>query len=292
MAPALVGRDFSRAACVTCGTANDSDARFCKSCGTKLLAVLALVIPFSFFLFPFHASAHVLSSRCRIPKQMSGIPRPVTDLPAGHVSVRLIRGQLSNNIQGHPVEMHAGGKVLTGQRPMRTAAQNSVVSPPARASKLLPSSTASASSLRSFRGPATAGIRVMLVATLKGGEAPPPALQPIAGNVAFGDQTRDHHRPGGGFASGVLPARHSKHGSRAGQPVFGAQHRHAGRRDQRNGSRGRPAGSRPRRSCGRHRTICARANVGGNRVSHAVLQRATSRSTRSCRWRFRGSPSS
>ena len=44
------------------------------------------------------------------PKQMSGIPRPVTDLPAGHVSVRLIRGQLSNNIQGHPVEMHAGGK--------------------------------------------------------------------------------------------------------------------------------------------------------------------------------------
>ena len=43
---------------------------------------------------------------------MSGIPRPVTDLPAGHVSVRLIRGQLSNNIQGHPVEMHAGGKVL------------------------------------------------------------------------------------------------------------------------------------------------------------------------------------
>ena len=42
---------------------------------------------------------------------MSGIPRPVTDIPAGHVSVRLIRGQLSNNVQGHPVEMHAGGKV-------------------------------------------------------------------------------------------------------------------------------------------------------------------------------------
>ena len=32
------------------------------------------------------------------PKQMAGIPRPVTDLPNGTVSVRLIRGQLSNNI--------------------------------------------------------------------------------------------------------------------------------------------------------------------------------------------------
>ena len=46
------------------------------------------------------------------PKQMSGIPRPVTDLPTGHVSVRVIRGQLSNNIQGQPVEMQAAGKVV------------------------------------------------------------------------------------------------------------------------------------------------------------------------------------
>ena len=46
------------------------------------------------------------------PKQMSGIPRPVTDLPAGHVSVRLIRGQLSNNIQGHPVEIVGGTKPM------------------------------------------------------------------------------------------------------------------------------------------------------------------------------------
>ena len=58
---------------------------------------------------------------------MAGIPRPVTDLPAGHVSVRLIRGQLSNNIQGHPVEMHAGGKVVT-VRPTRTGARNSAAS--------------------------------------------------------------------------------------------------------------------------------------------------------------------
>ena len=30
-----------------------------------------------------------------------------------HVSVRLIRGDLSNNIPEHPVEIHVGGKVQT-----------------------------------------------------------------------------------------------------------------------------------------------------------------------------------
>jgi len=47
------------------------------------------------------------------PKQMSGIPRPVDDLPNGAVSVRLIRGSLSNNLTGHPVDLHVGSKVLT-----------------------------------------------------------------------------------------------------------------------------------------------------------------------------------
>src|SRR5580765_2000101 len=47
------------------------------------------------------------------PKQMAGIPRPVTDLPNGTVSVRLIRGQLSNNIKDFPVELHVGSQVRT-----------------------------------------------------------------------------------------------------------------------------------------------------------------------------------
>src|SRR5262245_44259167 len=46
------------------------------------------------------------------PKQMSGIPRPVTDLPNTSISVRVIRGQLSNNLPNQPVELHAGSKVL------------------------------------------------------------------------------------------------------------------------------------------------------------------------------------
>src|SRR6185436_10386706 len=47
------------------------------------------------------------------PKQMSGIPRPVDDLPSGSISVRLIRGQLSNNITNHPVKLQVGDKTLT-----------------------------------------------------------------------------------------------------------------------------------------------------------------------------------
>jgi hypothetical protein len=46
-------------------------------------------------------------------KEMSGIPRPVDDLPPGVVSVRLIRGDLSNNITGHPIELHLGTEVRT-----------------------------------------------------------------------------------------------------------------------------------------------------------------------------------
>ena len=46
-------------------------------------------------------------------KQMSGIPRPVDDLPNGSVSVRLIRGDMSKNIANHPVEMHMGANVQT-----------------------------------------------------------------------------------------------------------------------------------------------------------------------------------
>jgi hypothetical protein len=41
-----------------------------------------------------------------------------------------------------------------------------------------------------FPWPADGGIRVMLVATSKGGEVPAPVFQPQPGNVAFGDQTR------------------------------------------------------------------------------------------------------
>lgn len=46
-------------------------------------------------------------------RQMSGIPMPASDVPAGSVTVRLVRGDISNNIVGHRVELHVGARVQT-----------------------------------------------------------------------------------------------------------------------------------------------------------------------------------
>src|ERR1043166_8497921 len=63
------------------------------------------------------------------PKQMSGIPRPVTDLPDGSISVRVIRGDLSNNIKNQTVELRVGGKVQTVKTDDNGRAQFDKVTP-------------------------------------------------------------------------------------------------------------------------------------------------------------------
>jgi hypothetical protein len=179
--------DSAPGTCPSCATVNDDDAKFCKSCGTKLAAMLLLfvLVPFSLFFFPSSASAQFQMPN---PKEMSGIPRPVTDLPTGHVSVRLIRGQLSNNIQGHPVEMHAGGKVLTVKTDENGRAEFSGV---AAGTPVRARATVDGEQLESqeFPWPRDGGIRVMLVATDKTAGAAP-VFQPQPGNVVFGDETR------------------------------------------------------------------------------------------------------
>ena len=39
------------------------------------------------------------------PSKMSGIPRPDPQVPEGTITVRLIRGELSNRVVNHPVEL-------------------------------------------------------------------------------------------------------------------------------------------------------------------------------------------
>ena len=98
------------------------------------------------------------------PKQMAGIPRPVTDLPNGTVSVRLIRGQLSNNITDFPVELHVGSQVRTTKTD--DAGRAEFGSLPAGATiKAVAVVDGERLESEEFPAPAQGGIRLMLVAT-------------------------------------------------------------------------------------------------------------------------------
>jgi hypothetical protein len=98
------------------------------------------------------------------PKQMAGIPRPVTDLPDRSISVRVIRGELSNNIANQPVELHVGGKVLTVKTDEAGRAQFDNVSPGATV-KATTEVAGERLESQEFRAPDQGGIRLMLVAT-------------------------------------------------------------------------------------------------------------------------------
>src|SRR5713226_1198092 len=123
-------------------------------------------------------------------KEMSGIPRPVDDLPNGAISVRLIRGQLSNNIVNHPVELHAGGKVLTVKTDESGRAQFNDVPP---GSTVTASADVDGEHLvsREFPAPTRGGIRLMLVATDKSKLASPSNAAPApTGVLTIGSQSR------------------------------------------------------------------------------------------------------
>ena len=49
------------------------------------------------------------------PKQISGVPLPVADVPVGTVTVRVIRGQLTNAVPGQTVELMAAGATKTAK---------------------------------------------------------------------------------------------------------------------------------------------------------------------------------
>jgi hypothetical protein len=126
------------------------------------------------------------------PKQMSGIPRPVTDLPNGTISVRLIKGELSNNITNHPVELHVGDKVQTvntddaGRAEFRNLPAGTTV-------KAVAVVDGERLESQEFPVQGQGGIRLMLVATdqekekKKQAEASAPA---VAGEVALSSETR------------------------------------------------------------------------------------------------------
>jgi len=124
------------------------------------------------------------------PKQMSGIPRPVNDLPNGTVSVRLIRGQLSNNITDFPVELHVGSEVRTGKTDDGGRAEFGKL-PAGSTLKAVAVVDGERLESQEFPAPAQGGIRLMLVATDKNAApATEPSAPAVTGQVVLGSQSR------------------------------------------------------------------------------------------------------
>jgi hypothetical protein len=128
------------------------------------------------------------------PKQMAGIPRPVNDLPDGSISVRLIRGQLSNNIAGHPVEAHLNGRVVAVKTDDAGRAQFDKLQAGASV-KFTANVDGEELESQEFPVPSQGGIRLMLVATDKATAAAAggPA---VSGQVTLSENSRIVFEPG------------------------------------------------------------------------------------------------
>jgi hypothetical protein len=131
-------------------------------------------------------------------REMSGIPRPVDDLPAGSISVRVIRGELSNNIANQPVELSVDGRVQTARTDEAGRAQFDRV-PAGALVKAVTTVDGERLESQEFTAPPQGGIRLMLVATDKEKAARAAAeasAPPVPGDVVFGEQSRIVIEPG------------------------------------------------------------------------------------------------
>ncbi|MGC4085773.1 MAG: hypothetical protein QM736_27515 [Vicinamibacterales bacterium] len=124
-------------------------------------------------------------------KQMSGIPRPVDDLPVGSVSVRVIRGDMSNPVVNHPVEMRSGDRTLTVNTDDQGRAQFDGIPP---GSPVTFSTTIDGEKLDSqpFNVQPQGGVRMLLVATdANAAKTPPqPSAPAVTGTVSIAGESR------------------------------------------------------------------------------------------------------
>ena len=125
------------------------------------------------------------------PKEMSGIPRPVTDLPDRTVSVRVIRGDLSKNIANQEVELTVDGKPRTTKTDENGRAEFGNL--PGGTVKAATTVDGERLESQEFPTPERGGIRLMLVATDKEREAQAArdaAAPAVTGSVILGGETR------------------------------------------------------------------------------------------------------
>lgn len=135
-------------------------------------------------------AAATLPAQMPDARQMSGIPMPASDVPAGSVSVRLVRGELTNNIVGHPVELHAGARTDRATTDQDGRAMFAGV-PPGTSVHAMANVDGQRIESQEFTLPPDAGVRLVLVAGAGGGPvAVPSAAAAAPGEVAFGGDSR------------------------------------------------------------------------------------------------------
>ena len=128
------------------------------------------------------------------PRQMSGVPLPTGEIPAGTVTVRVIRGSLTNIVTSHPVEL-VGQVQAAGKTNDQGRAEFSGLKV---GSTLKAVTTVDGQRLESqeFTLPPNAGIRIMLVASDPAAAARTQDDQQLAagpaksGIVVLGEQSR------------------------------------------------------------------------------------------------------
>jgi hypothetical protein len=129
------------------------------------------------------------------PKQISGVPLPVPDMEIGTVTVRVIRGQLTNILPGQTVELTGAGPAKSAKTDDAGRATFNNLPPGSRVKAAVTVDGERVES-QEFAVPATGGIRLMLVATdpemerkaaadRKLGEGPA-----VPGLVVLGEQSR------------------------------------------------------------------------------------------------------
>lgn len=96
-------------------------------------------------------------------RQMSGMPLPVGDMPAGSVTVRVVRGAISNPITGQQVEIHGTGAPVTAATNDTGRAEFKGL-PVGTTVKAVTTVSGQRLESQEFAVPASGGVRVMLVA--------------------------------------------------------------------------------------------------------------------------------
>ena len=131
------------------------------------------------------------------PKQMSGMPLPVGELAPGTVSVRVVRGTVTNIVAGQTVQLSIAGETRTGKTDEsgRATFENLKIGATVTVRAVVGSETLDS---QEFQVPEQGGIRMMLVASDPNAEkeAAEAARQAAAsaqpGTVKLGQQTRIH----------------------------------------------------------------------------------------------------